>query len=347
MGPVAISEVQAMDDVRSRSLLERLNRVEFLVVMALLVALWLIAIGEFNRTLGSPGVRVCQSNLRAIGQALAMYADESRGELYPHVKGLDCRGKVQPWSGALDLSEVYPDYMADMDLLVCPAYPLGKTAVEVWDGGKTTNPRWEVVKGFSNNGEVEPCEVLAKPYYYYGWAFSEKLFQAAVHYRPREPEDHRSPFVKDQGIPVITPYDSSTHTNRFRQAILAQTARMRSGEIDSSSEMWEMTYATGTDIVLPRGSEIPILREGVERYYIDEIGNPAASSMERARIVVLHEELFESSEQVYHSKGRLNVLYMDGHVASLRPGDRWNAPFPLNEAGYLLHDAVEGTLEGM
>ena len=99
----------------------------------------------------------------------------------------------------------------------------------------------------------------------------------------------------------------------------------------------------GKDIVLPRGSEIPILREGVARYYIDEIGNPFASAVEQARIVVLHEELFESS----HSNGRLNVLYMDGHVASLRPGDRWNAPFPLNEAGYLLHDAVEGTLEGL
>lgn len=347
MGPVAIDEASTMNDVTGRTLRQRLTRVEFLVVMALVVASGLIAIGELNRTLGSPGVRVCQSNLRAIGQALAMYADESRGGIYPHVKGLDCRGKVQPWSGALDLSEVYPDYMADWDLLVCPAYPLGKTAVEIWDGGKTTNPRWEAVEGFSNNGEVEPCEVLAKPYYYYGWAFSEKLFQSAVHYIPPEPEDNGPQYVKSQGMPVVTPYNEPTHTNRFHQAILSQTAALRSGETDPSSDMWKMTYATGKPIMLPRGSEILQLREGVERYYIDEIGNPAASSMEQARIVVLHEELFESSEQVYHSKGRLNVLYMDGHVASLRPGVRWNAPFPLNEAGYLLHDAVEGTLEGM
>ena len=345
MGPVAIDEASTMNDATGRALRQRLTRVEFLVVMALVVASGLIAIGEINRTLGSSGVRVCQANMKEIGQALAMYADASRGEKYPPAKAYDCRGNVQPWSGAIDLQGVHPEYLNNLDVLVCPAYPPGETAVEVWDTGKTTNPRWEAVDGFSNNGDVEPCEVLAKPYYYYGWAFSEKLFQAAVHYQPPEPEDHRYPFVKDQGIPVVTPYDGSTHTPRFHQAILSQAATLRSGEIDPSSDMWEMTYATGTDIVLPRGSEIPILREGVERYYIDEIGNPAASSEEKARIVVFHEELFESREEVYHSEGRLNVLYMDGHVASLRPGDGWNPPFPLNEAGYLLHDAVEGTLE--
>ena len=134
--------------------------------MGLLLVAGLVGLAALPGLLAAKDQRACQDNLRRIGVALSMYAAESAGERYPAVKTRDCLDAVQPWSGAIDLEGVVPAYLESADVLVCPSYKAGNTAVSLWDGGQTTNSRWAFAEGFSSNGIVEPCEVLGKPYYY-------------------------------------------------------------------------------------------------------------------------------------------------------------------------------------
>jgi len=319
------------------SMRERFTRIEFVVVIVV-VAISLLIFGTAIPRAWSLKQRLsCQENLKTIGEALRMYADESKGEFYPPQKSRDCTGGVQPWSGAMDMTGVSPEYLAELDLLVCPAYPAGGSAVEIWDEGKTTNPRWKPAQGFSNNGVVEPCEMLAKPYYYYGWALSEATFESALRTVPRAPEDIVPPHHKDGGLKISVEFDRQFHMERFKMAVASMAS-------DLVPKTWNLTNAEGKPIELPIGSTITRLREGAERMYIHDIGNPAASGQAQARIVVIHEELFEEPVDFYHGAGRVNILYMDGHVESREWQMSYSAAFPLNEAGAILHDAVEGTL---
>ena len=332
-----------MSEARCRTACGQFRRLEFVTAMAILGFALLLGLGVLPQTRAARQLRACQENLKTIGMALRMYASESKGEAYPKPKLRDCAGNVQPWSGALDLEGFYPEYLKDLDLLVCPAYPAGETAREVWDEGKTTNPRWTAVEGFSNNGEVEPCEVLARPYYYYGWALANGTFESRTRYERADPEDISMKHAKDRGLPVTVGFHPEIHFGRFRMAVATRAHQMLSGELDSEVEDWLLRHPSGKPLELPMGSKIPFLREGAERWYITDIGNPAAAPYTQGLIVVLHEELFEDDEAFYHAGGAMNLLYMDGHVDSkMRRSGSWYQEFPFDEAGLILRNAVDG-----
>jgi prepilin-type N-terminal cleavage/methylation domain-containing protein/prepilin-type processing-associated H-X9-DG protein len=68
------------------------------------------------------------------------------------------------------------------------------------------------------------------------------------------------------------------------------------------------------------------LREGIERFFITDINNPAASAMAQSGLVVMWDIVCSnpgaSGNQFNHVPGGMNILYMDGHVEFTRyPGD--------------------------
>ncbi len=64
-------------------------------------------------------------------------------------------------------------------------------------------------------------------------------------------------------------------------------------------------------------------REGVERFYITDINNPAGSAKAQSTIHLMFDEADAGAPQnMNHVPGGGNVLYMDGHVEFLRyPSD--------------------------
>jgi prepilin-type processing-associated H-X9-DG protein len=68
------------------------------------------------------------------------------------------------------------------------------------------------------------------------------------------------------------------------------------------------------------------LREGIERFFVTDINNPAASSQAQSEIAVMHDDCNANiglgGGSFNHVPGGGNVLYMDGHVVFIRyPGD--------------------------
>jgi len=70
------------------------------------------------------------------------------------------------------------------------------------------------------------------------------------------------------------------------------------------------------------------LREGIERFFIRDINNPAASTLAQSELSVMSDWIssdMSDENQFNHVPGGCNVLYMDGHVEFLRYPAQWPA----------------------
>ena len=60
------------------------------------------------------------------------------------------------------------------------------------------------------------------------------------------------------------------------------------------------------------------MREGIERFFITDINNPAASAQAQSEIVTIWDVTGLDVSIFNHVPGGSNVLYLDGHVEFLR-----------------------------
>jgi prepilin-type processing-associated H-X9-DG protein len=99
--------------------------------------------------------------------------------------------------------------------------------------------------------------------------------------------------------------------------------------------VWSAVYpanllpATGADLAGNGGGDtIYRLREGIERFMITDINNPAGSTMAQSELAIMHDIIFAGqfwlgAEEGFgldfnHLPGGANVLYMDGHVSFIK-----------------------------
>ena len=68
-------------------------------------------------------------------------------------------------------------------------------------------------------------------------------------------------------------------------------------------------------------------REGIERFFITDINNPAASAMAQSEIATMFDyiskDMSGGGAEFPHVPGGGNVLYMDGHVTFIRYPGEW------------------------
>ncbi len=76
------------------------------------------------------------------------------------------------------------------------------------------------------------------------------------------------------------------------------------------------------------GDTVYRLRDGIERFLITDINNPAASAVAASEVPVVWDMVSTTAANFNHIPAGSNVLYLDGHVAFIRYQER----FPVNEA---------------
>jgi prepilin-type processing-associated H-X9-DG protein len=227
-----------------------------------------------------------------MGLSMKMYANESKGQAYPpnaYSGGDLCDdfGLDFIWQG----DTMYPEYLSDLKVNFCPSDSDGADRFE--------KGRWNC--GGLKDGHVCPCRVDSLSYTYIGWTLDESDYLI-----PGMNANSGSvgldlgvllgTYVDVQFIGQLTGCDSGI-----------QAATSKQEALDAADKDLSYTTQGGVDKVLYR------IREGIERFLITDINNPAASAKSQSNISILFDTVSSLPDRFNHLPGGSNVLYVDGH----------------------------------